>query len=389
MGFLRMISTLLLIYPILAYAQDDKEYEYERSSLHTMMIKHLNQKFKDVIENIYLKTPFPERFNEHNLGVRIVAFAESADNQQKNIESFITQVNLGQKMVSKWFNRDKTTGSFNMELVKERGYYNASQAQQNIARNQIRGRAMLEDAGEELIKNTYLIINDISYTSKAGTTSLLKSFASVYTGNVKGIQRHLNEIGGFRVEVTSYLFRLKWNSEIADHFYMKYYTENGVTEQDKVRAFKDEKDLFQMEFVGKTNCKSSETKFSGVNDPDKLLIKVCTRALDQNIAQLQHSFAEFRIKAPLISTEPLKAYVGMKEDINMDSRFEVLERIIDQEGKLSYQRIGIIKPKQGQIWDNRFMASEEGTESANLKATEFTLVSGENFYPGMLIREIK
>ena len=389
MGFLRMISTLLLIYPILAYAQDDKEYEYERSSLHTMMIKHLNQKFEDVIENIYLKTPFPERFNEHNLGVRIVAFAESADNQQKNIESFITQVNLGQKMVSKWFNRDKTTGSFNMELVKERGYYNASQAQQNIARNQIRGRAMLEDAGEELIKNTYLIINDISYTSKAGTTSLLKSFASVYTGNVKGIQRHLNEIGGFRVEVTSYLFRLKWNSEIADNFYMKYYTENGVTEQDKVRAFKDEKDLFQMEFVGKTNCKSSETKFSGVNDPDKLLIKVCTRALDQNIAQLQHSFAEFRIKAPLISTEPLKAYVGMKEDINMDSRFEVLERIIDQEGKLSYQRIGIIKPKQGQIWDNRFMASEEGTESANLKATEFTLVSGENFYPGMLIREIK
>lgn len=389
MGFLRMISTLLLIYPILAYAQDDKEYEYERSSLHTMMIKHLNQKFEDVIDNIYLKTPFPERFNEHNLGVRIVAFAESADNQQKNIESFITQVNLGQKMVSKWFNRDKTTGSFNMELVKERGYYNASQAQQNIARNQIRGRAMLEDAGEELIKNTYLIINDISYTSKAGTTSLLKSFASVYTGNVKGIQRHLNEIGGFRVEVTSYLFRLKWNSEIADHFYMKYYTENGVTEQDKVRAFKDEKDLFQMEFVGKTNCKSSETKFSGVNDPDKLLIKVCTRALDQNIAQLQHSFAEFRIKAPLISTEPLKAYVGMKEDINMDSRFEVLERIIDQEGKLSYQRIGIIKPKQGQIWDNRFMASEEGTESANLKATEFTLVSGENFYPGMLIREIK
>lgn len=97
MGFLRMISTLLLIYPILAYAQDDKEYEYERSSLHTMMIKHLNQKFEDVIENIYLKTPFPERFNEHNLGVRIVAFAESADNQQKNIESFITQVNLGQK----------------------------------------------------------------------------------------------------------------------------------------------------------------------------------------------------------------------------------------------------------------------------------------------------
>lgn len=389
MGFLRMISALLLIYPILVCAQDDQKYEYERSSLHTMMIKHLNQKFEDVIENIYLKTPFPERFNNHNLGVRVVAFAESKDDQQDNIESFIAQVNLGQKMVSKWFNRDKETGSFNMELIKEHGYYNASQTQHNIARNHIRGRAMLEDAGEELIKKTFLIVNDISYTSKAGTTSLLKSLASVYTGNIKGVQRHLNEIGGFRVEITSYLFQLKWSNEIADSFYMKYYTENGITEKDKVAAFKNEKELFQMEFVGKTNSKSSETKFSGAKSPDKLLIKVCTRALDQNIAQLQHCFAEFRIKAPLISTEPLRAYVGMKEDINMNSRFEVLERIIDPEGKLSYQRVGIIMPKQGQIWDNRFMASEEETESANLKATEFTQISGEHFYPGMLIREIK
>ena len=40
-------------------------------------------------------------------------------------------------------------------------------------------------------------------------------------------------------------------------------------------------------------------------------------------------------------------------------------------------------------WDNRYMAAEEGAYGADLKATTFVKVSGGNFYPGMLVREIK
>ena len=119
MGFLRyqylfVIATFSPSSPCMA--QGEEGMEYERNSMHVMMIKHLNQRYDDIIEDVFLQTPFPERFNNHNLGVKTVSFAELDGDQSGNIMSFIDQVNLGQKMVSKWFSRDKRTGSFNMAL---------------------------------------------------------------------------------------------------------------------------------------------------------------------------------------------------------------------------------------------------------------------------------
>jgi hypothetical protein len=91
----------------------------------------------------------------------------------------------------------------------------------------------------------------------------------------------------------------------------------------------------------------------------------------------------------LLSVDPIKADVGLKEDITEDSRFEVLERVIDDNGKVSYERVGIIRPVKGKIKDNRYMVTEEESKDAALDATEFEKVSGKGFYQGMLIREIK
>lgn len=392
MGLLKQTAftiTCMTLPTSLCLAQSEVAMEYERNSMHVMMIKHLNQKFDEIIEDVFLETPFPERFNNHNLGVKTVSFAELEGDQQTNIQSFIEQVNLGQKMVAKWFNRDKQTGSFNMELVKERGYYNATQNQKNTARASIRGLALLEDAGENLISKTYLLVNDISYKSKGSGNWFLKSLANAYLGDVDALQKSMAAIGGFRVEIKSYLFRLKWNEEIAHTFYSEYYTEKDNIDLGKVKAFANEKKLFQMEYVGKTESVSSETNFKAVKDPKSLLIKICTQTIDQNIAQLQHQYSDFRIKAPLLSTQPLKADIGIKEDVTDDSRFEVLERILDHEGRVSYEQVGIIKPIKGKIKDNRFMVTTEDSQDATLDATEFEKVSGKDLYPGMLIREIK
>ena len=73
-------------------------------------------------------------------------------------------------------------------------------------------------------------------------------------------------------------------------------------------------------------------------------------------------------------------------NVTENTRFEVLERVIDEQGKMSYVQVGLIKPVKGKIKDNRFMA-EEDAESI-IEATEFEKISGKDFYPGMLIREI-
>ena len=191
MGLLRQVLfiTIGMTFPSsLCIAQSEDGMEYERNSMHVMMIKHLNQKFDDIIEDVFLQSPFPERFNNHNLGVKTVSFAELEGDQHNNIASFIEQVNLGQKMVAKWFDRDKQTGAFDMDLIKERGFYNATQNQKNLARASMRGLALLEDAGENLISKTYLLVNDISYKSKGSGNWFLKSMASAYLGNVDALQ---------------------------------------------------------------------------------------------------------------------------------------------------------------------------------------------------------
>ena len=220
-----------------------------------------------------------------------------------------------------------------------------------------------------------------------GVVKLSKSddpFDSAYNWLYSGL---LDNIKGFRVKVTSYLFRLKWNDDVAHHFYTHIYTTES--EEDKIKHFLENKDLFVMEYVGMVEDTSTKTSMFGVKTNEDLIKKVCTRALDKNLAKLQQSFSDFRIKAPLIETSPLKAYIGLKEDVSNDSRFEVLERVMDEEGRVEYKRVGMIRPVKNKIWDNRFMAMEEGIAEAELNATEFQKVSGDDFYAGMLIREVK
>ena len=127
---------------------------------------------------------------------------------------------------------------------------------------------------------------------------------------------------------------------------------------------------------------------AGVVNKHDMIRKVCERAIDKNIAQLQRKYEEFRVKTPLFSVEPLAAKIGHKEDIDENTRFEVLERREDQDGKIQYKRVGVIKPKKNKIWDNRFMAEFEESSEMTQDFTEFEIISGSNFNTGMLIREL-
>lgn len=392
MGFLKNVVCAFLPFVLSvsgAWAQGGDDYVYERSSMHSMMVKHLNEKHADLVESVFLKIPFPERFNDHNLGVKSISFAESSKNQLENIRQFVNKVNIGQKMVAKWFDRNKQTGSFDMELIKQRGFYNADTGKRRLARASIRGKAILEDAGENLIKNTYLLVNDISYQSKGSGNWILKAYAGAYVGSVKTLQSAMNGVGGFEVTVKSYLFRLKWNNDLAMDFYTKYYTENGAADADKVKAFvAADPSAYAMDFAGETVSVVKEKEFKKLKDPELFLMKVTKRAIDRNIAQLQHQYPDFRIKAPLLSASPLRADVGVKEDVNEKTLFEVLERVVGEDGKIQYEHVGVIRPVKGKIKDNRYMVTEEESADAAIEATEFEVVSGKDFAEGMLIREM-
>lgn len=79
----------------------------------------------------------------------------------------------------------------------------------------------------------------------------------------------------------------------------------------------------------------------------------------------------------------------MKEGVDENDLFEVLEMQTNDKGINTYSRVGTIRAIKGKIWDNRYMAKEEGIKEADYGYTTFEKISGDDFYPGMLIREIE
>lgn len=359
------INILLYIFGGFVYAQSPNGATYQRSSVIQMMIEHPMYMFNEEIANAFRRIPLPNRFNNHNLGVRVVKFAaQEYIDQTENIASFIKQTNLGTRTVAKWFDWNKETGLFDMELVKQRGFYNANAFDRELASRQVRGNAILGDAGERLIPNTYLIMSDICYSGKY-------SIKEDQTSRI-GTKNQ------FDVKIVSYIFQLDWDEEKLNFFYTNYY--GGMQE------FIKQVDSYGFIFRAKVETDYSESSSKIVQSA--LIERVVARCLDINIAKLQRAYPDFRIKALMTSSEPIQADIGIKEGVTEDDLYEVLEMSVDNNGIASYERVGIIRPEKGKIWDNRYMAKEEGTPYSGLGYTTFQKVSGGDFYSGMLIREI-
>lgn len=408
---LHKLATLCscLLFATTGYAQQSTntdDTKYRRSSLYSLMINHTDQKYADEIRRVFIAIPTPDKFNDHDLSVKVVNLDKKlkgarSDDENQAITDFLNENQVASRMVAKWFDRDYFTGKCDMDLVKERGLYNATKFDAILAEHSQRGQALLSDAGEELIGNTFVVVNDIRYIDKEKrgkvVGGILRGLGAIASGAM-GSQNNLFDniadmaetLKGFKVKVNSFLYRLEWNDDIAMNFYKTQY---AMSDNDKAKrdAFDNARGSYRLVYVGKQESSGSNTSFMGVNldDPIMMVRKACQRALDENVASLQHSHEEFRAFTPIATTQPLTAYIGMKEGIDTDTKFEVLETVENEDGTRTYKRVGVVKPVKNLIWDNRYMALEEGAEGAGLGATTFTQVSGTTeYFPGMLLREI-
>lgn len=404
-----IVLCLLFLLPVKKLsAQGDKKFEYHRSSLYSFVMVDPRTLFADDIAAVFKETPLPDKFNDHNLPRKVIdsrycLFGKKSKALQANMTTFVNQYKLGNKMIEKWFNMDANSGTSNMLLVSERGYYDASALQVKMADMSVRGRRMLEDAGEDLIGQTFVVANYIRYNDKGAQASVVHSIfevigsiASLFGGETAGLISDVADLGstttedwdGFKVVVETYLFQLDWNKENSALFYKNYYRTSGEGSRDNFISF-DKDTLFNLRYVGSAKVSSGKTAVFGTDDRVAYIKRVCTRSVDKSIAQLQHEYEEFRVKTPIVSVDPITAYIGMKEDVTNKTKFEVLEIVEDEEGHTDYRRVGVVKAKKGKIWDNRYDADLEKSDGADLGYTTFTKVLGGNIYPGMLLREIK
>jgi len=365
-----VLSHFLLI-PAVCFSQitNEDEVDYLRSSLYLDLI-HWNENTKNEVSWVLANMPFPNKYNNHKMnrdkgsGILDLFQTHSQIHVKPDYDSFfqnyIDESNLVKRLIENWFSR-KQDGTFDMSLVAERGFYNASLLESVLADNSIRGRAILADAGENLIQNTFVLL----------------AILDIEENNKK-----------FVISSEVRLFKLNWDSKKAQLFYDNYWIPRGQFSLSKRNAF-ETLDEFKLDLVGAQSNKDiiKTSKYESIINLDfSRFQELVVRHFDQVYANLQKEHEVFRVVTPLTSVEPLTAQIGMKEGLEGGEKFEVLEQIIDEEtGFIKLKRKGVIKVKSGKVWDNRYNAGEEGTQSKT-GTTEF--VGKGNFYPGMLIRQI-
>ena len=254
-------ALMLTVSTTYSYADETTDtLKYHRSSIYTILLEHPGYKFGEEIKTEFLNIPLPDKYNNHNLSVR--SFMGSRDDDERElIESFLTRGDVAKRMVSKWFNREKESGAFDMSLITDRGYYDANILDVKLADLSARGRAMLADAGEELIQNTFIVVNDIRYIDKEARAQKVKLFlelASIAADAAGSISSGGNSdeyntgkaiadladmgasisdmIAGFRVNITSYLYQLEWDDEKELSFYKDYYYDQSNIDPAKKAA---------------------------------------------------------------------------------------------------------------------------------------------------------
>lgn len=449
-----LVCMLLLLVSAGVCAQSNGELTYCRNALAEAMIYHSEDTFGRNIQEAFEAIPISDKYDDHSVGIRIIdndyipnvrkkshglvkaQFGKSLNKEDvrlngEMLERILNNADCAKWMVAKWYGWDvdyiqsvqgdtlltdeeKETRLVNamtmsMDLIQQRGQYNASDVDVRLAGHTARGLASLEDAGEELINNTFMLINDITYVTTEERAAVAKLTMNIvggvldaFTGGQGG--RDLAKTGGkiadsftgFTVRTHSYLYQLVWNDSIEAIFYDMYYT--SKPDKEKAMAFLADTSTFRMKYVAHEYEFDGKAELKGKYDRRELVKTICARSIDKNIAALQLAYEDFKVKTPVyeIVTNAggkvigYSAKIGLKEGITEQSKFQVIERVVDPNTqKTTYKHIADLKPVKDQIWDNRYNAVIEDAKDANLNATLFKKTGGGEILPGMLIIEGK
>lgn len=110
--------------PIIKKNSGVVDTNYRRSSLYTMMITDPSRQNEEDIKSYFVEKLTPEKYNNHNLSERYIN-ASSQRNELDNIVEHLKRNKIAHQLIAKWYGRS-AEGDFNMDLIKKRGFYDAS-----------------------------------------------------------------------------------------------------------------------------------------------------------------------------------------------------------------------------------------------------------------------
>lgn len=470
------------LFHLVALAQEPADMVYRRSSLTVSFIddfSNLNRQERSLIEDIIESYKVPDKYNEHQVTDRLIDLSKivvSKDDTKPyekklggklldvllpsevkatfgyvdvseedpvwiaRINKYMSENHVPGYMVAKWFNMSNNRvddSFFNMDLIMERGAYNATTLDRLRSDESLRKKTLLMDAGMDLIPNTFSIMIRLHYMSAKEWNLMMaermEGIADDYERKAKGESKSLggghikinikNESNdtqkkeenlesarrfrssateyrksaetekGYFISATTYLYQLVWNTSISDAFLKNSYL------TDNPRGLIDS-NQFRIKYLGRSNCQVRTSAFSLLDAPE-MIKKATIRSIDKTFAKLQQKYEDFAVKAPIIDVTDTyaTAFIGTKEGINGKSKFDVLElQYNEKKGVYRYVSVGSLSVDKAKIWDNLYgdesfemMSDEEENEEKEVGSRDIdrSYFKGVNskIAPGMIIRQ--
>lgn len=373
-GLFLFFSGLIVAQPLDSLQGFDKYY---RPSVTYLFLDQPAERYNDVLRNNFSKIKVNDKFNDHRIeNQSYITTNNSGDygSKESKIRNILVSNELPKKVIAKWYNQKKD-GSFSMDYIAEQGQYNASDYDVMRAKAGARGEAELEDAGEKLIKKSYILVFDFKNTE---TWDDYYDRQDAHYERIARIRKErprkaIRSFVGYRSNAIGYLYKVNWEDSTQLLFYEKIWNKPSLFNQLNIP-------LSYIKTVYLSNIEGKQSRFLAYLKNDELAQMLLKDAAESALLQLSKEKSEFRVKSSVFSTRPITAKVGKKESVTIDQPFNVYELVLGSNDKKIPVKKGVIRATK-KITDNRNDATGISVP------TQFYQESGKKLYAGMLIEQ--
>jgi hypothetical protein len=334
--------------------------DYDRNSLTIIGLKSdspLAGQLAKMIDTIKIA----DKFYSNEIGFRNIPYnaAVSLFDKAQQEKVFKTDVlkllddnKIGQGIVAKWFNR-QPDGSFNTEVLKERGIYNSDDSDLSIASSSKRGESALMDAGLGLVDHSYVLVLGFSN---------LMTMDEYYTKTEAAPEAR--KMNGVKGDLIGLLYKLNFNDSVSAVFFQDMWVNKGSADA-KIKAAKFDANTFPLVPVKNLIMPVQATQYNAGQSlapkvqktQDELLRDMVNSSMVNILNHLTYQVSDFKVKAQIYKTNPIAVKIGKKEGLGYDQRYFVFENRQTRSGEQYSSRRGVIKSMS--VADNRSVTSGE------------------------------
>lgn len=375
-------SLLCFIFCLLTlglFAQETKVEQkissvYDRSSVTILLLDFSQGSHYTEVKEKMDKIVFADKYYNNNVNYLFLPapFDRGVEgvNEEELIKQSLESKKIATDIISKWYSR-KDDGSMSLELVHERGMFNATDAAAIQAKSTKRGNAQLEDYGNRLINLSYILVLD---------------YKDVKTMT----EANMDQFNGWKATVIGYLYKIDYNAEIQNTLYDAWIYDDDTPQVKEEKKKKFDQIQFPITYVAQTEVIAIASQLEGGSQLgrfikqkslDQLLSEMVQKGYEESLYYLEKKYEDFRVKTPIYQTNPLRVKIGKKEGVKTDNRYFAYEYVYDENTNTSKQKFRGVIRSTSNIVDNRQVAT------GDMGTTKFYQTSGRKLHTGYLLQQ--